>query len=223
MKGGKWVWRIPPEMERYLTGDKDSQDQNERVLDLARRLRLLTTVGLWPGLDEAAGRELKARIGTQTYDQLESSYAGFKNPIYSEWLSLIIDAALKCDTYFCDDLAEAFRYIHHRKLLDPKGCLALAYLELSRPEGYLTTESSKQRAAAFLHWYDRPINTQTVQRYAEILYAALRAKPASQDSSQPELFKLAPSLSVNWSELHGQLGLTKEYLPRSKGGRPGKK
>jgi len=176
MKEQEWVWRVPPEMERYLMGDKDSGDPRERVLDLARQVRLLTTVGLWAGIDEITGLELKARMGTQAYDQGESLYTGFKNSIYSEWLLRIIDAALKCDTDFCEDLAEAFRYIHHRNFLDHRGCLALAYLELTRPENCLLAQAQIRRADAFLHWYGGPINTRSVQRYAEILHAILREK-----------------------------------------------
>ena len=77
MKEQEWVWRVPPEMERYLMGDKDSGDPRERVLDLARQVRLLTTVGLWAGIDEITGLELKARMGTHAYDQGESLYTGF--------------------------------------------------------------------------------------------------------------------------------------------------
>jgi hypothetical protein len=226
MKGREPVWRIPPEMVLYLRGDKDSQYQNERVRELVRQLRQLILVGFWQGRDELNpdafkslfSRRFGARFSARLYDEFKSAYIGLGTSVYSEWLSRIISAAVNCDTDFCEDLAEAFRYIHHHALLDPKGCLALAYLELTRPKNYQPVQP--QRADAFLHWYGGPINTRSVQRYAEILYAALRSQRASEASSQLELFKLARALSVNWSKLFQQLGLTKEYLPRATGGRP---
>jgi hypothetical protein len=230
MKGGKWVWRIPPEMVLYLRGNKDSRDPDERVRELVPLLRRLIIVGFWRGRDELKPEAFKsffsarfgAQFSAQLYEDFTSAFIGLGTSLYADWLGRLISAAANCDTGFCYDLAEAFRYIHSHNLLDHRGCLALAYLELTRPENYQPVQP--QRADAFLHWYGGPINTRSVQRYAEILYAAIRATRASKASSQLELFARAPALSsVHWSRLFRELGLTKEYLPRAPGGKPGKK
>jgi hypothetical protein len=218
MKGQEWVWRTPPEMVLYLKGDKDSQYQPERVLELVRLLRQLLIVGFWQSKDEVFSRDLKSLYGAEASHLFSHVLYQFGTSVYSEWLSRIISAAVICNTGFCDDLAEAFRYIHRHDLLDPKGCLSVAYLELTRPENYQPV--NPLQADAFLHCCGGLTDTQSVQRYAEILHAALRAKRAPEPSAQLELFTQDPKLKVNWSELFKQLGLTKEYLPRAKGGRP---
>src|SRR5262249_17832015 len=148
------------EMVLYLRGDKDSQSQNERVRELVRQLQRLIAVGICQMEDETNADRFKNAFGPQLYGVFKSVYTGFATSVYTEWLSRIIRAGANCDTGFCDDLAEAFRYIHRHDLLDHRRCLAQAYLELTRPENYQPVHP--KQADAFLRWYHEPINTQSV-------------------------------------------------------------
>jgi hypothetical protein len=89
MSRREWVWRVPPEMVLYLKGDKDSQYQPERVLELVRQLRQLLIVGFWQSKDEVFSRDLKSLYGAEGYHLFKHAFIGFGTSVYSEWLSRI--------------------------------------------------------------------------------------------------------------------------------------
>jgi hypothetical protein len=105
---------------------------------------------------------------------------------------------------------------------DPKACLAEAYLLLTKPEGTSCCDplGYESPVLAFLKKVDGQITTQTVRQYAEELWRGYYREIAKAAGAQAE-FNFGPTLAnVRWSKLFDELGLTKEFLPRSRGGRP---
>jgi hypothetical protein len=143
-----------------------------------------------------------------------------RDAIHSAWSEPLQTHAPTSNTTFFDDLAEAQRRLHIRKLKNPKQCLAEAYMVLAKPVpvfGWWFNEDE------FLRRHDGQINTYTVRKYAEILWKNYRKLQAGESLlTQLEInLDLGGRLpEIRWSQLFDELGLTEEFLPRDRGGRP---
>jgi hypothetical protein len=114
------------------------------------------------------------------------------------WISRILKEASNKDSTFANDFIKAAELFRQPKTHTPTGCIANAYLELAIPDRGKYTGADKFLAL--------PYNSETVRLYAEHLWK--QGPGFRREISRQE-----------WSRCIRKLGLTKEYVPRSSGGR----
>jgi hypothetical protein len=196
----KKVWRVPPALDRFIHGDELSHVDDQRILRLQNELERLLYAD-HAETEEIVTPEIRAAI-------------------HSAWIQRLQAHIPVSNTTFFDDLAEAQRRLHIRVPKTAVQCLAEAYMVLAKP---VTVFGWWYREDEFLRRHDGRINTFTVRTYAEILWKnSRRLNHGESILAQLEInLDLGGTVpQIRWTELFRQLGLTNEFLPRERGGRP---
>jgi hypothetical protein len=197
------VWLMPEALQIFIHGQEDSLRQGDRALRLLGELQRLSYA------DYAVGEGLMTE---EIRDQIRSA-----------WIERLLTQFPLSDTTLFADLAEAHKRFHIREPKTAKQCLAESYLVLANPVGHFCAWRSED-VDRFLARRGGQINTWTVRLYAEILWKNSRRPIDGVLPLQMELrMEIGGTLpETRWSRLFEELGLTKEFLPRFRGGRPSK-
>jgi hypothetical protein len=194
-------WRVPDALKRFLHGGESSSSDDERLLWLMGEFQRLLYADY---AFEAGVVSLEIR-----------------NQIHLAWTERLKTNFPLPDTTFFEDLSKAHRRFHEQELKTPKQCLAEAYIVLAQPEGCARIMPGGE--VAFLERHGGRIDTATVKEYAAYLWADCRERDSNNLQLELNLEGPVPTMSENhWYRLFDELGLTEEFLPRSRGGRPPK-
>jgi hypothetical protein len=191
---------MPEALTRFVYGLETSAEESERVLRLQGELQRLLYA------DHA---ETEGIVTPQ-----------IRMAIHSAWIERLQTYIPVSGTTFFDDMTKAQRRMHIKEPKTPKQCLAEAYMVLAKP---VTVFAFGSQEDEFLLRHGGQIDTWTVRKYAEILWRnSRRPKHGESIISQLKInLDIGGALpEIRWSQLFQELGLTKEFLPRGRGGRP---